>query len=94
MARLNRQGGYYVEYLKPDGMSHYQACNSNREEAMQAARNTTYVSRVWEADGCAEEDTTLPGIGYGYDTYTFTVILFLINPRLIFEKISKDLFEV
>ena len=92
MARLNRQGGYYVEYLKPDGLSHFQACNSNREEAMQAARVTPYVSRVWEADGCAEEDMKLPE--YGGTTFTLTVILFLINPRLIYENISKDLFEV
>ena len=92
MARLNRQGGYFVEYLNPDGISHFQACNAHREEAMNAARTTSYVSRVWDADGCAEEDMELPE--YGGATYKLTVILFLISPRLIFENVNDVIFEV
>jgi hypothetical protein len=92
MAKLNRQGGYFVEYLEANGESRFVACNSHREEAMDAARGTQYVTRVWEADGCAiEEDILLKHEG-GY--YHIDTILFLINPRLIFENINKDLFEV
>lgn len=92
MARLKRQGGFFVEYLESNGQSRFVECNSNREEAMDAARSTQYVTRVWEANGCAVEEDIILKNADGY--YHIDTILFLLNPRLIFENISKDLFEV
>jgi|GEM_PF-4634779 len=92
MARLNRQGGYFVEYIQPLGSVRFQACNSNREEAMGAARATGYVARVWSADGCAIEREVIAADDHG--EYYLDTIIFLINPELIYESINEDAFDI
>ena len=92
MAKLHRQGGFYVEYLQPTGPSRFQPCNSSREEAMTAVRNTPYAARVWLADGCAVEKQILAYNTHG--EYFLETIVFLINPSLIYENINQEAFEV
>lgn len=91
MARLQRQKGFFVEYLQADGTSRYQEHNEHKDEAMACARRTDYVTRIWEADGCAIYEEILHSEETGY--FHIDVILFLINPRLIHETISPFLFE-
>ena len=92
MAKLHRQGGYYVEYLQLNAPSRFQEHNSHRDEAMACARRTDYATRVWKADGHAVQEDILHTDESGY--YHIDTILFLINPELIYENINEDVFEV
>lgn len=92
MAFIRKQEGYYVEYLYPNGTSRFQEHNAHRDEAMECARRTEYVTRVWKADACAVDTELLhsdKGARFQVDT-----IVFLINPHLIYENINHKLFEV
>lgn len=91
MARLHRQGGYYVEYLQLQGPSRFQEHNAHRDEAMACARRTDFATRVWKADGHAVHEDIIHTDDEGY--FYIDVILFLINPYLIYENINLDIFD-
>jgi hypothetical protein len=92
MAKLIRQGGYYVEYLQTNNTSRFQEHNAHRDEAMACARKTYYMTRVWKAEGHAVEETVLGCDKSGY--YHIDTIIFLLNPTLVFENICEEAFEV
>ena len=91
MAKLHRQGGYYVEYLQLQGPSRFQEHNAHRDEAMACARRTDFATRVWKADGHAVHEDIIHTDDESY--YHIDVILFLINPYLIYENINLDIFD-
>jgi hypothetical protein len=87
MAVIRKPGGYYVEYLYPTGEHRFQEHNSYRDEAMVCVMVTSYVARVWLADGCAIQEEKIQ------DGLVVERILFLINPYLLHEEINPHAFS-